>query len=68
MPQEPPPWFELPLDEMHALIAATPWQKREWMIPHRVMLPVSWWGRAIYWALLPFAVLLWLAQWIVLPS
>jgi hypothetical protein len=63
----PKEWWELPPAEAEALIRATPWHKRSWLVGHRLTPPVSRWGKAIFYALMPFAILLWLAQWVILP-
>lgn len=49
------------LEEYGAKVAATPWHKRSWMISERLELPVSRWGRVVYFAVLPFVLVAWLA-------
>lgn len=45
---------EQEISEYWERVATTPWHKRGWGAEHLLQPPVSRWGRAIYYAALPF--------------
>lgn len=55
-------------DEYWDDVAATPWHKRDLKSIEQVLTPpVSRWGRLIYWALFPVAVLVLIAVLLIFP-